>query len=139
MFLIINRKGRFLKMKNKWFVGFCVLLAVGFVLAGCNTGSDPSGEHDPALVGTWEETWETMTFNSDGGFIVYLMGQSVTPPNATWSTSNGVISLDFIGRTRPETASYSISGNKLTTTNCYSGFLGEGDTGTGTAVYTRVP
>jgi hypothetical protein len=109
-----------------------ILLAFGLVLAGCGDGA---GEHDPALIGIWEEQWETMTFNSDGSFSCYLMGSSITPPNATWSTSNGVISLDFTGRTQPNTASYSISGNTLTTTNCNSGFLG--DSSGGPAVYTR--
>ena len=37
MFFKINWKGRFLKMKNRWFVGIGVLLVFGFVLTGCAT------------------------------------------------------------------------------------------------------
>jgi hypothetical protein len=36
MYVLQNHwKGRFLKMKNKWFVGFCVLWIFGLVLPGC--------------------------------------------------------------------------------------------------------
>ena len=37
MFFKFNWKGRFLKMKNRWFVGIGVLLVFGFVLTGCAT------------------------------------------------------------------------------------------------------
>ena len=33
-------------MKNKWFVGLCVLLIGGFVLAGCDTGGGGGGGGD---------------------------------------------------------------------------------------------
>jgi hypothetical protein len=35
--LVDVHKGRFSKMKNKWFVGLGVLLVIGFILAGCDT------------------------------------------------------------------------------------------------------
>jgi predicted small secreted protein len=47
MFFIINRKGRFLKMKNKWFMGIGVLLVFGFVLAGCATSNGGGGSDLP--------------------------------------------------------------------------------------------
>jgi hypothetical protein len=120
-----------------------IALVVVVGLAGCSNGNDDDGgsvERDPALFGTWATAWETMTFNSDGSFIFYLAGASMTPPNATWSTSNGVISLDFTYRDKPNTASYTIShsGKTLTTTNCTSGFLGNSDPSEGPAVYTKV-
>jgi hypothetical protein len=122
------------------------VIAIG--LAGCSNGNGDDGgldnggsaERDPALFGSWAGAWETMTFNSDGSFIFYLGGSLMTPPNATWSTSNDVISLDFTGRDKPNTASYTISnsGKTLTTTNCTSGFLGNSDPSEGPAVYTKV-
>ncbi|MDR1909685.1 MAG: hypothetical protein LBQ35_07210 [Spirochaetaceae bacterium] len=143
--------------KTKFFGRMAILaLVLGMAFTGCSTdggvdntdtgddGGDNGidgggGEHDPALFGTWDEEWETITFNSDGSFSCVLMGSDITPPNTTWTTSNGVISLDFTGQTEPNTASYLISGNgnTLTTTNCTSGFLGNKDPSDGPAVYTK--
>jgi hypothetical protein len=146
-----------MKKKLEFLAMLICMLVLGSVLIGCPTDSDDGGsgtiinndddnedgngdngssKRDPALIGTWEETWETMIFDSDGRFTCLLMGEEVSLPNTTWSTSNGVISLDFPGRTRPETASYSISGDTLTTTDCKSGWLGNEEEGT-PAYYTR--
>jgi predicted small secreted protein len=53
----------FLKMKNKWLLGLCVLLVFGFILAGCDTGSG-GGEENP-FVGTW------ILANGDSAAIFY--------------------------------------------------------------------
>jgi hypothetical protein len=141
----VSKMRRFYKLLG--IAAIAAVIAIG--LAGCSNGNDDDDdglnngsivERDPALFGTWATAWETMTFNSDGSFIFYLGGSSMTPPNATWSTSNGVISLDFTYRDKPNTASYTISnsGKTLTTTNCTSGFLGNSDPSDGPAVYTKV-
>jgi hypothetical protein len=118
-------------------LGITALVAVIAIgLVGCPNGTD-SVERDPALFGTWVEPWEAMTFNSDGSFK--FAGPIGLPPNATWSTSNGVIYLDYPGRTVPQNASYIISnsGHTLTTTNCNSGYLGNSNSADGPAVYTK--
>jgi hypothetical protein len=142
-------------------LGIVVLIAAAIGLVGCpndnndtggnnnnggNGGLDGSGndngnggsvERDSALFGTWDETYQAMTFNSDGSFI--FIGFMDTPPNAVWSTSNGVISLDFPGMTDPNTASYSFSsdGNTLTTRDCTSGFLGNSNPSDEPMVFTK--
>ncbi|MDR2446127.1 MAG: hypothetical protein LBD58_02355 [Treponema sp.] len=51
MFFRINWKGRFLKMRNKWFAGLCVLLVFGFVLAGCPTnGGGGETNNEPKTI-----------------------------------------------------------------------------------------
>jgi hypothetical protein len=66
MFFIIDWKGRFLKMKNKWFVGIGVLLVLGFVLAGCGTAggsleTTPQPESEPSPATTPQQRSITVT------------------------------------------------------------------------------
>jgi hypothetical protein len=51
-------------MKNKWFVGLCMLLAFGFILTGCDTGTggDDNGDGSVASIlkgTTWIKEGET--------------------------------------------------------------------------------
>jgi hypothetical protein len=78
MFFKNKRKGRFLKMKNKWFVGIGVLLVFWFILAGCTTaGSSPGTTPQPVAGGGGETNNEEKTIVITG---FDLEGQ--TPTNA---------------------------------------------------------
>jgi hypothetical protein len=57
--LQIQLKRKVLKMKNKWFMGFCVLLIFWLVLAGCDTGT--GGDDDG---GSSSETVERLNDNA---------------------------------------------------------------------------
>jgi hypothetical protein len=92
--------------------------------SGDNSGG--SSERDPALIGSWKGPWYTITFSTNGSYS----NGAIPGFDMTWTTSGGVISLDFAGRNEPNTASYSVSGNRLTITNSNTGFC-EDD------VYTR--
>jgi hypothetical protein len=77
MFFRINKKGRFLKMKNKWFVGIGVFLVMGLVLAGCKTDGNNELNTDPKSI-------KIIGFNLTGyeKFFVFVS----ETPQLNWSS-----------------------------------------------------
>jgi hypothetical protein len=81
------KDGKFMKIKNKWFVGFGVLLVFGFLFITC---SNDSNDDDP-YHGTWVGTNNGSTVKivaSNGSYKQYLNDNEVTRGTYTYSGNN---------------------------------------------------
>jgi hypothetical protein len=81
------KDGKFMKIKNKWFVGFGVLLVFGFLFTAC---SNDSNDDDP-YHGTWVGTNNGSTVKivaSSGSYKQYLDDNEVSRGTYTYSGNN---------------------------------------------------
>jgi hypothetical protein len=76
MFFKIKWKGKFMKMKNKCFFGFGVLLVFGFILAGCDTDTGGETNTDPKSI-------KITGFNLEGYSKLFVFLSDT--PQLTWS------------------------------------------------------
>ena len=89
-------------------------LMLAMIVVGCGGGGNNA--NGGSLVGTWSNNNDatiTITFNSDGGYIVENNGAPAL--SGTWSAEgNRVTTID--DGSGPESGTYSISGNTMTYT-----------------------
>ena len=116
-------------------IKFVLILLFFGLLISCSddekSSTEPNGDIDQALVGTWELTnilapfpttpaavglSLTAKFNSDGTMQLTTTDVDGTVvDDGTWSTSDGKVTLTLEGE-EPGTSSYTISGNVATLT-----------------------
>ena len=95
--------------KRKWLN----LLVLMMVLCGLVSGCTPKSEPPEELIGTWEgvqfHAENEITFNKDGTFSEFLMGQNIT---GTYSVDGNRITFRFSGTTM--TYTFRITGEDIT-------------------------
>jgi hypothetical protein len=112
-------------MKNKWFVGLCVLLVGSFVLAGCDTGSGGGGNNDPgtnpggnSFVGKWRDDDDTMEFKTDLTWTWTDDDEPDKTTSGTYAPSGKTAKLtwvsgDSIGESMTDGQTITINGNSF--------------------------
>jgi hypothetical protein len=137
------------KTSKRFLLGMlAVALVFGMAVLGCSEEEDKD-ETDPALNGTWSNAYngeeeEEIKFNN-GKFEVYSLNQKSYYSKGTYTTKDGEMTVQqthiygggkwlYLYIIKPETRSYSISGNKLTFSE-YFPFTSW--TGGGCEIYTK--
>ncbi|MDR0444113.1 MAG: hypothetical protein LBH44_11985 [Treponema sp.] len=80
--------------KKSWLGMLVMVLVFGMMIVGCD---DDNPNLDSALFGTWEHAdGRVITFNRDGTFT-FLNVEDNMSASGTWSTSNGIVYINYSG------------------------------------------